>query len=100
MRRAPLPATLVICAVAALSAAGGGRPSAGSQVEGPKSAQNFARIDQLVADAIAAKAAPGVVVLIGRADQTVYEKAYGARATVPSTEPMTLDTVFDLASLT
>ena len=60
----------------------------------------MARIDDLVADAIAAKAAPGVVVLIGRADQTVYEKASGARATVPSTEPMTLDTVFDLASLT
>jgi len=53
-----------------------------------------------VADGIAAKAAPGAVVLIGRAGQTVYEKAYGTRATVPSTEPMTLDTVFDLASLT
>ncbi len=60
----------------------------------------FSRIDQLVADGIAAKAAPGAVVLVGRADQTVYEKAYGTRATVPSTEPMTLDTVFDLASLT
>ena len=53
-----------------------------------------------MADGIAAKAAPGAVVLIGRADQTVYEKAYGTRATVPSTEPMTPDTVFDLASLT
>ena len=60
----------------------------------------FSRIDQLVADGIAAKAAPGAVVLVGRDDQTVYEKAYGTRATVPSTEPMTLDTVFDLASLT
>ncbi|MDP2318530.1 MAG: DUF1343 domain-containing protein [Acidobacteriota bacterium] len=60
----------------------------------------WARIDELVADGIAAKAAPGVVVLIGRGDQTVYEKAFGARATVPSQEPMTLDTIFDLASLT
>ncbi|MDP3716536.1 MAG: DUF1343 domain-containing protein [Acidobacteriota bacterium] len=60
----------------------------------------WARIDELVADGITAKAAPGVVVLVGRGDQTVYEKAFGARATVPSHEPMTLDTIFDLASLT
>ena len=60
----------------------------------------WARMDELVADAIAAKAAPGAVVLVGRGDQTVYEKAYGFRATVPSQETMTADTVFDLASLT
>jgi len=60
----------------------------------------FARVDEIVQAGIAAKAAPGAVVLIGRGDQTIYEKAYGTRATVPSTEPMTLDTVFDLASLT
>lgn len=90
MRRALLPATLVLCAVAAL----------GGQVERAQTARNFDRIDQLVADGIAAKAAPGMVVLVGRGDQTLYEKAFGARATVPSHEPMTLDTIFDLASLT
>ncbi len=99
MHRAPLPSAFVLLAAAALSAAGGGQP-VGSQVEGPKPPQNMARIDELVADAIAAKALPGAVVLVGREDQTVYEKAYGFRATVPSQEPMTLDTVFDLASLT
>ena len=30
----------------------------------------------------------------------VYEKAYGQRAVAPLAEPMTLDTIFDLASLT
>ena len=69
-------------------------------VFGRQAAPAFARIDEIVQAGIAAKAAPGAVVLIGRGDQTVYEKAYGTRATVPSTEPMTLDTVFDLASLT
>ena len=49
---------------------------------------------------MAAKLTPGAVVLVGRGDQTVYEKAFGFRATVPAEEPMTLDTVFDLASLT
>ncbi len=97
MHRAPLPAALLVCMAAALGAAD--REVEG-QVEGPKPPQNMARIDELVADAIAAKALPGAVVLVGRGDQTVYEQAYGFRATVPSQEPMTLDTVFDLASLT
>ena len=69
-------------------------------VFGRQAAPAFARVDEIVQAGIAAKAAPGAVVLIGRGDQTIYEKAYGTRATVPSTEPMTLDTVFDLASLT
>ncbi|MDP2054349.1 MAG: serine hydrolase domain-containing protein, partial [Acidobacteriota bacterium] len=69
-------------------------------VFGRQAAPAFSRVDVLVQEAIAAKAAPGAVVLVGRGDQTVYEKAFGARATVPSHEPMTLDTIFDLASLT
>ena len=60
----------------------------------------FAQIDVLVQDAMKAGQLPGAVVLIGRGDQTVYEKAYGSRATVPAQEAMTLDTLFDLASLT
>ena len=60
----------------------------------------FARIDDLVHAAIAAKATPGAVVVVGQGDRTLYEKAFGSRATVPADEPMTLDTVFDLASLT
>lgn len=74
--------------------------SSQSAVFGRQAAPAFSRVDEIVQDAIAAKAAPGVVVLVGRGDQTVYEKAFGARATVPSHEPMTLDTIFDLASLT
>ena len=60
----------------------------------------FGRIDQLVNDAIAAGQLPGAVVLVGRGSQVVYEKAYGHRAVAPAREAMTLDTVFDLASLT
>src|SRR5688500_16208135 len=60
----------------------------------------FARIDELVRDAMAAKLTPGAVVVVGRGDQTLYEKAFGFRAMVPAEEPMTLDTILDLASLT
>lgn len=68
----------------------------------PVSAQSpsFARIDEVVREGIAAKAAPGAVVVVGRGDETLYEKAFGFRATVPAEEAMTVDTVFDLASLT
>src|SRR5688572_23238158 len=57
-------------------------------------------IEPLVTQAIAEKKLPGAVILVGRGDGTVYEKAIGNRALSPAPEPMTLDTVFDLASLT
>jgi uncharacterized protein YbbC (DUF1343 family)/CubicO group peptidase (beta-lactamase class C family) len=74
------------------------RPSASTSQ--PSSNSAFADIDRLVNDAIAARQLPGAVVLVGRGDDTIFEKAYGQRASVPAPEPMTLDTVFDLASLT
>lgn len=58
------------------------------------------RIDPLVNDAIAQHKLSGAVVLVGVGDRIVYRKAFGARALEPSREPMTLDTIFDAASLT
>lgn len=58
------------------------------------------RIDSLVAEAIREKKLPGAVVLAGRKGRVVYQKAFGNRAVVPAVEPMTPDTIFDLASLT
>jgi uncharacterized protein YbbC (DUF1343 family)/CubicO group peptidase (beta-lactamase class C family) len=60
----------------------------------------LAAIEPLVREAIADKKLPGAVVLVGRGNAVVYEKAIGNRAVEPSVEPMTLDTIFDLASLT
>ena len=57
-------------------------------------------IEPLVAEAIAEKKLPGAVVLVGHRDRVLYQKAFGNRALVPDVEPMTLDTIFDLASLT
>src|SRR5262249_7795780 len=55
-------------------------------------------------DAVAAAAAdyplPGAVVLVGRGDEVVYAQVFGNRAVAPAVEPMTEDTIFDLASLT
>ena len=60
----------------------------------------FDAIVPLVEEAISQKKLPGAVVLIGRGDRVLYQKAIGHRAIEPSVEPMTLDTIFDLASLT
>ena len=57
-------------------------------------------IEPLVRQAISEKKLPGAVVLIGRGDRILYQKAIGNRAVAPTVEPMTLDTIFDLASLT
>lgn len=58
------------------------------------------RIDDVLARSIARKEIPGAVVLVGRHGKVAFRKAYGHRALAPSVEPMTVDTVFDLASLT
>jgi uncharacterized protein YbbC (DUF1343 family)/CubicO group peptidase (beta-lactamase class C family) len=64
------------------------------------SADRLGHIDEVVEESIRNKECPGAVVLVGRHGKIVFRKAYGNRAVVPSVEPMTLDTVFDLASLT
>jgi uncharacterized protein YbbC (DUF1343 family)/CubicO group peptidase (beta-lactamase class C family) len=64
------------------------------------SAERLARVDAVVAESIAKKECPGAVLIVGRHGKVVFRKAYGHRAVVPSVEPMTLDTVFDMASLT
>lgn len=65
-------------------------------------AQNYpsAELDQLIEDAVRRDAMPGAVLLVGQNGRIVYQKAYGRRALVPQKEDMTLDTIFDCASLT
>src|SRR3954471_24759170 len=58
------------------------------------------RIDQLVAANIERGNMSGCVVLIGRRAGIAFERAYGNRAVEPNKEPMTRDTLFDMASLT
>ena len=57
-------------------------------------------IEPVVQDAIQSKRVPGAVVLVVHQGKVVYKKAFGNRAVEPSVEPMTTDTIFDLASLT
>ncbi len=58
------------------------------------------RIDDEVNTAIQKQQLPGAVVAIGFQGRLVFLRAYGKRQVFPTNEPMTVDTVFDLASLT
>jgi len=57
-------------------------------------------VDQQMERAVQDGLIPGAVVVIGHNGHIVYQKAYGSRALIPHREPMTLDTMFDAASLT
>ncbi len=63
-------------------------------------AARLAQIDAVVERSITAKQFPGAVVIVGRDGRIAFAKAYGHRALVPAAEPMTRDTIFDMASLT
>jgi CubicO group peptidase (beta-lactamase class C family) len=57
-------------------------------------------LDALINQSIREDKLPGAVVLAGHNGHIIYRKAYGSRALLPAKEPMTVDTVFDIASLT
>jgi uncharacterized protein YbbC (DUF1343 family)/CubicO group peptidase (beta-lactamase class C family) len=73
-------------------------PSGGNGVA--QSQSDFKNVDLLMQNAVAEGRIPGGVVLIGHNGKVVYRKAFGSRSLEPAREPMTADTIFDLASLT
>jgi len=63
-------------------------------------AVDTARIDTLIGDAVSRHLIAGGVVLIGSTEKVLFQKAYGRVSYLPDARPMTLDTIFDVASLT
>ncbi len=57
-------------------------------------------LDALLSKAVESGSPPGAVVLVGHNGKVVYRKAFGWRSLEPQRERMTVDTIFDLASLT
>src|SRR5690242_4588622 len=60
----------------------------------------LARMDSVMQEEIGKQRLPGAVVLVGRKGRIIWQKSYGSRAVDPAREPMTAETIFDLASLT
>ncbi len=63
-------------------------------------AERLARIEPEIAKALDERRMPGCVVAIGRHGQLAWLRAYGNKRLQPEAEPMTVDTVFDMASIT
>ncbi|HEX5253190.1 MAG TPA: serine hydrolase domain-containing protein [Mycobacterium sp.] len=83
------------------------QPSAPAPAAAP--GPDFATISKLMNDAIAADGLPGGVVVVGHGGNVVFHQAYGSRkltgepgldGSPAPAEPMTEDTIFDMASLT
>ena len=79
--------------------------SAGSAPPPPRLASKeeqswFAPLDDILKEAVTHGNAPGAVLLVAHNGLIAYRKAVGNRTVGPKAEPMTVDTIFDVASLT
>jgi len=81
----------------ACSAGGGMVDSPGDRGLDPK---RLGRLDDIMKEALTNRDFPGAVILAGRKDKIVFRKAYGDSQWIPAKKPMTVKTIFDLASLT
>jgi uncharacterized protein YbbC (DUF1343 family)/CubicO group peptidase (beta-lactamase class C family) len=71
-----------------------------SVAEQQETENRFKDVDAIVEKAVAEGNIPGAVLLVGHNGKVVHRRAFGERSLEPLREPMTVDTVFDLASLT
>ncbi len=118
MRKAIAVGTVLLTLAAACSrgqATDTASPTAVSEsapgTQGPDAAPtvDFVAVSKLMNDAIAAQRLPGAVVVIGHGGKVAFHHAYGSRklagepgldGSPAPAEPMTEDTIFDMASLT
>ena len=91
--------TFFLCCALCFETNAQGLPLASPQSVGMNAAK-LEQIEPLVLADIADKKLPGAVVIVGHRGKIVYRKAFGNRSLVPTVEKMTVDTIFDVASLT
>ena len=63
-------------------------------------APSFLQEESILNSAVQDHLIPGAVLIVGHHGKVVYRRCYGSRSLEPVQERMTLDTVFDMASLT
>lgn len=89
----PLAITLLLCAISL-------GPGLSTCVAAPLSGRIVQSLNVIMQAEITDGHVAGAVVLIGDADGVLYRHAVGERVIGPHPQPMTAETVFDLASLT
>lgn len=122
LRTAIAAGTVFLTVIAGCARGDAGRPALGVAAPAPAPeiativkppdpvpAIDFAPVSKLIDGAIAANKLPGAVVVVGHGGTIVFHQAYGSRklagepglnGSPAPAEPMTEDTIFDLASLT
>jgi uncharacterized protein YbbC (DUF1343 family) len=90
---------IVAIAMTGLQPAAAGLPRAEPEDVG-LDGRKLAEIDRLVAEGLQNKLMPGCVVAVGRRGRIVLLRAYGQKQIEPEPLAMTVDAVFDMASLT
>jgi CubicO group peptidase (beta-lactamase class C family) len=63
-------------------------------------ADQLQRLDEVMTEALGRHDFPGAVILVGRKGKVVFRKAYGLSQRIPEEQPMRVDMLFDLASIT
>jgi uncharacterized protein YbbC (DUF1343 family)/CubicO group peptidase (beta-lactamase class C family) len=63
-------------------------------------APDLSDLDAAAQDSTAAGDVPGAMIMVGQGDRVLYRKAWGMRSLMPRVEPLTPNTVYDVASLT
>jgi serine-type D-Ala-D-Ala carboxypeptidase len=61
---------------------------------------DFAAVENATEEAVKQGVFPGAVLLVGRGEDVLYERAFGWRSLLPARTPIHSSTIFDLASLT
>jgi CubicO group peptidase (beta-lactamase class C family) len=64
------------------------------------SSARLARLDEVIQRAVLEGETPGAVALVARKGKIVYRKAFGYKSLVPRKESVSIDTIFDVASMT
>jgi uncharacterized protein YbbC (DUF1343 family)/CubicO group peptidase (beta-lactamase class C family) len=112
MPKPRMKATVTVALLLALLIPAGSMAEAQTASKAPAgdaTAPDFAQVSSLINEAIAQKKLPGAVVVIGHDGKVVFHQAYGNRKLAgepgldgksSEAEPMTENTIFDMASLT
>ena len=91
-------ALLAAAAVVVVSASAQGALKMTSPGSRGMDEEKLGQVDRVIGEAISDGTIPGAVISVVRGSDIVYLKAYGNKSLVPSVEPMTTETMFDLAS--
>jgi CubicO group peptidase (beta-lactamase class C family) len=100
MKKASTFLMMVVLVLGSVSALLGQPVPAAKPEEVGMSSKRLAYLDGVIAEALQRKDFPGAVLLITREGKTVYRKAFGESQWLPEPKPMSIDMIFDVASLT